>query len=577
MWIRILSIILFVPSLVSAWDVPSNRKIDWSDAGATITDRTTIYTTIETADQGDDTSAINTALTNCPSGQVVKLGTGTFTITGELNIPSNVTLRGDGPANTILARSSTGRGTVGMEKTGNGWAPNQISGTSFYLLTGTMALEDTTVTVGTGNGSNFSTDDYVWIGQKDGSNPDAQNYNLGMMIYDGDNHAIGMMTKVVSVDGDTITLDTGLIYPFSTTYDARIAIISSANVTENAGVEDLKIDNSGAPVSSNMNYQIGMMYAYNCWADNIEIDTGEGRHFRFEESYKCTFKNSYIHHSKVYASGGSGYSIGVMGYSTKCLITNNIVLYNNAGLFFEAAGGNVVSYNYMQNSWLDESGGDFQMANIGTHQATPVYNLVEGNWVTRLQQDAVHGNAVYQTFLRNVATADDDWGNFPEHTNDDLYQRGAFQFERNNNYTNAVGNILGYTDADFTADVYEVIGIPSNSTEWVYRIGDTDVRSTALRHGNVDGFNDTVRWCNQETEGCQGTTGSDHDLPDSYYLSAKPSWWDDQGDCRPWPPIGPDVSGYIVDIPAKDRFEGETYDGECGSPGITLHNTGLIN
>jgi hypothetical protein len=163
------------------------------------------------------------------------------------------------------------------------------------------------------------------------------------------------------------------------------------------------------------------------------------------------------------------------------------------------------------------------------------------------------------TFFRNVAEADDDWECEATHPYDDLHQRGPFQVASNNNYTNIVGNVLGYSDADFIADVYDAIGIPGNSTEWIYRWGSTSVRSTALRHGNIDGYNDAVRWCNQETEGCQGTNGSDHDLADSYYYSSKPSWWDDQGSGRPWPCIGPDINGYFIDIPAKDRFEGETY------------------
>jgi hypothetical protein len=37
------------------------------------------------------------------------------------------------------------------------------------------------------------------------------------------------------------------------------------------------------------------------------------------------------------------------------------------------------------------------------------------------------------------------------------------------------------------------------------------------------------------------------------YLGGEPDWW-----CleTPWPPIGPDVAGYINAIPAQRRFEG---------------------
>ena len=46
-----------------------------------IPNRTTIYTTLSPSG-GDDTSAINTALSNCPPGQVVLLTTGVFRISG---------------------------------------------------------------------------------------------------------------------------------------------------------------------------------------------------------------------------------------------------------------------------------------------------------------------------------------------------------------------------------------------------------------------------------------------------------------------------------------------------------------
>jgi hypothetical protein len=40
-------------------------------------------------------------------------------------------------------------------------------------------------------------------------------------------------------------------------------------------------------------------------------------------------------------------------------------------------------------------------------------------------------------------------------------------------------------------------------------------------------------------------------LPPSLYLDRAP----DSFGATPWPPIGPDVSGYVHDIPAKIRFD----------------------
>jgi len=83
---------------------------------------------------------------------------------------------------------------------------------------------------------------------------------------------------------------------------------------------------------------------------------------------------------------------------------------------------------------------------------------------------------------------------------------------------------------------------------------DVDVQNTVLRHRNYDYYNNAVRSCSSESEGCQGTTGDD--LPDSLYYSSKPSWWCEES---AWPPVNPD--GITADlryskIPAQRRYEG---------------------
>ena len=92
----------------------SSRTIDWTLAGVPggIPTRTTVYTTLAA---GATASQIASAISSCPSGQVVMLSAGTYTLTGSINIPtgkSGVTLRGAGPrkgsAGTILTAPSGG-------------------------------------------------------------------------------------------------------------------------------------------------------------------------------------------------------------------------------------------------------------------------------------------------------------------------------------------------------------------------------------------------------------------------------------------------------------------------------------
>jgi polygalacturonase len=84
--------------------------------------RTTLCATIN-ASGGDDTNAINAAIGNCPAGQVVSLGAGTFTI-GEGNLillNKGITLRGQGAGKTTLQR--TGGAVFGSGNPGSNPTP----------------------------------------------------------------------------------------------------------------------------------------------------------------------------------------------------------------------------------------------------------------------------------------------------------------------------------------------------------------------------------------------------------------------------------------------------------------------
>jgi pectin methylesterase-like acyl-CoA thioesterase len=104
------------PSPASSPDVVSEmrtrgRYIDWSQSGVLggIPNRTTVCSALAS---GASKSAIQAALDACPSGQVVKLAAGTYNLTAPLFVPSNVTLRGEGPKQTILNASGSGSGLI---------------------------------------------------------------------------------------------------------------------------------------------------------------------------------------------------------------------------------------------------------------------------------------------------------------------------------------------------------------------------------------------------------------------------------------------------------------------------------
>jgi len=81
--------------------ITTDRRINWQgNVGVSggIPNVTTVYTTLNPSG-GDDTAAINNALTACPANQVVKLNSGTFNVNGLIDyqsIGSGKVLRGNG-------------------------------------------------------------------------------------------------------------------------------------------------------------------------------------------------------------------------------------------------------------------------------------------------------------------------------------------------------------------------------------------------------------------------------------------------------------------------------------------------
>ena len=103
-------IVIWIPGLLFAqsWSgiVDSSRAIDWSGAGVAgdIPVRTSICATLN---PGATVNQINSAISNCASGQVVKLNPGTYNLNSGIKLKSNVTLRGSGANQTKLSFSGS--------------------------------------------------------------------------------------------------------------------------------------------------------------------------------------------------------------------------------------------------------------------------------------------------------------------------------------------------------------------------------------------------------------------------------------------------------------------------------------
>jgi len=124
-------------------------------------------------------------------------------------------------------------------------------------------------------------------------------------------------------------------------------------------------------------------------------------------------------------------------------------------------------------------------------------------------------------------------------------------------YFNFVGNVWGDSaDGKYELDNVNISYCTgATSDRAIYKFGydtggdasaagnDKAVKSTTYRHGNWDAVTKSTVW---------DSNNSDHTLPNSLYLTSKPSWWGTAA----WPAIGPDLTPMEGQIPAKLRFSG---------------------
>jgi hypothetical protein len=187
-------------------------------------------------------------------------------------------------------------------------------------------------------------------------------------------------------------------------------------------------------------------------------------------------------------------------------------------------------------------------------------NLFEGNIGEKFQNDGYHGSTSHQMLFRN-----NFHGKHPSYTQ----ERRLVDLCRGSYYHTIIGNIIG--DASWKPAGYEaagafshengfiyVLGYPNRNnsssipvttwTNWTAALPDAKVSSTLIRHGNYDYYNNAVVW---------DADFASHTIPNSLIYGSKPDFFGS----LPWPPIGPDVNGLVIAIPAKARWDAYVISG----------------
>jgi hypothetical protein len=537
--------------------INSSRAANWSNVGIPggIPSRTTNCATLST---GASTSQINSAIASCPSGQVVLLSAGTYTISGGIafNGTSNVTLRGAGPTKTILnftGGDSCGGlgGDICMDpKTQyyNGAAAVSSGGAQSANWTAGYTQGATSITLDKAppvnqmlildQASDTSDTGGLFFCNLSSCNNEGAVSAPGRSL-NGNTRSQQQVVTVTAVSGSgpyTVTISPGV---YATNWRSSQAPGAWwAGQVSLDGVEDLTINND----ASSANSGIYMYSCYECWVKNVISLDGNRNHVWFYQSARDVVRDSYFYGTH----NGAEESYGIEPYQTSDdLVENNIFDSISSPDIGGTSEGMVWGFNYSANNVFNPNA-NWMQTSYASHNTANAYNLYEGNQFNGLFTDDDWGTSGVMTYFRNQLAG---WQTGKTENTQ------AIRVDWGNRGMNFVGNVLGTTGYDTQYQASPAAGSVGACDNTVIVFGwrgveckgatDNLVASTALRWGNYDTVNNATQWNPAEipTTGVPYINGNpvpaSQTLPASFYLSSKPTWWGSM----PWPPIGPDVTG----------------------------------
>lgn len=574
--------------------IPDNRLAPWQgNVGVPggIPNRTIVYKNI-VSDLGADPTGVHDcaaiiqhALETCPLNQVVYIPEGKFRIGAFMYARfarfDNRTLRGAGMGRTILKLND---------------------GVNYFFDLGTSTgadLSSHAVTDGATKGSNTitvdNTSDFV-VGSLMSMTMATPTWAhvIGWQDYTA-NRIITVTFKIRSKTATTITFDPPCPFDYSGMSPVAVAESVPNNTflpVTGFGIEDMTLD-----LTANHGFcAVQMTRTWGCWMKNVEIKGAPSREVYSYKVVRCEFRGLYHHDTQ---GGGPGHE--GLDFVTGCswnLVEDSIFGPHGGGppvVFGDGSGGcaaNVIGYNYFFGN--GQAGvGDLSF-NHGVHN---MLNLAEGNVYQVQSDDGYFGSCSHNTLFRNKITDQVRLkhmstyysvvgcvlGNSQQTLYDtevNNYWQAGFPFYELG-YPNAGNPDFGHDPAhadvfinatdppDYSSEPWHLQdGWPVNGGAQITQCGnpgvsydssvgcdpvncatclgmqelDRNVKATLIRHGNFDTVHNGVVWDDNIP---------DHNLPVSLYYSSQPGWWPDG---VAWPPIGPDLTPMVSQIPAQIRY-----------------------
>ncbi len=551
-----------VDQALSTAIIPAARQANWSGAGVSgsgltgIPNRTVVFCNVKVNIPGstlvargdgiqDDTAALRAAIAACPVGQVVFIPGGTYRISGTLRVTKGIVVRGDGPDKTkIVQHASSNIFAISGSSTAY-WTPAHSGGASSLVqpvVSGAARNSDRVVVA---NASAFNPGDEVILDELNdpalvvSSGVGSCNW-CGLSAYGV--RAMGETLVVLAKTGNSLTFNRPLYFPYQNQFQPRLVKISAGPV-HYAGIENLYIES--APENSDGG-GVTMSYCINCWLKNIESASTPRKHVLLTiGAVGNEVRDSYFHDARSFTSD-RGYGVNINLQACDNLVENNIFYHLHFPIAIESATGNVIAYNYVERT--EHYASDWYIQAMGTHSAHTYMNLWEGNVAGMIDFDNYWGSGSHQVVFRNRLTRENPGTPVANNVI-------AAIVDADNYYDTFVGNILGTAGCGGVVEQVPYRSTYRNPVIW--KIGyrccsatgyprDPKTAATLIRHGNYDYITKGLTW---------DSTISDHNIPNSVYRSAKPTWFKS----LPWPPFTPERAGFNANslnkIPAQVCYE----------------------
>jgi hypothetical protein len=386
---------------------------------------------------------------------------------------------------------------------------------------------------------------------------------------------------VTLVNGSTLTFDSPLTLSYRTANSAAVHVYSQGSIVQQAGLEDVTVQGGDQG-----NIMIAAcMY---CWVKRVEstIWLNAGGIAFYGAAFRNQVENSWVHDAAWPVNGGGGYAVNSTFGSSENLFTNNIVMKANKVEVMRASGaGDVVSYNYMDDGYINGQHGWIETGLNCSHLGGSHGALHEGNYSWNTDSDFTHGSVGHCAYFRNYLTGFREPftmldGTFVDDANNIPGGNGPLRAISDHPYSywdSFIGNIAGkpgqvsswnYRCAAGNADLGcapALFNIGWNDTAVAGSLADGTMALTyptspaganatitgpgcvssgsncvPIVDGNYDYKTNSVQWAE-----------APHTLPNSLYLTSKPSFF--TGASATWPPVDP-IGGVANNIPARARW-----------------------